>query len=511
MSYNANDFKPAGSIFSLPVNVTYNPNYTARAASLYSYVDGTTLGYKYDQNVTSSIVEGTHRMKGLTSWPYIENLQTAFNKWEHIVPVTFKPDTSATPLITVSMVSSLQTYSKLTSPAAPWQEVDGTTYFKDNNNDKVYDQVDIILNAQKVKDAALGEAGFLTILHEVGHALGLDHAFESKEYNWDNTIMSYTRGLETFSSTMHPITPMPYDIKYAQETAYIPMAYNGGDTIYTFTNATVPGDNQFTGKPYVWTLYDAGGNDTLDFSGAPAGTPINIDLRPNTNGEPAKFSTIGQEAFTLAFDKRTASGYVEIENVVGTKADDIINGNKLANNIVGGAGVDKLYGGLGNDTLKGGTDTDLLVGGGGTDSLYGETGADIFEVTNKTFVKDATTEDFLTWGGKQLTGGVQMPWMEKGYAYYMPYSGLVMSANPLGLMSDFLGLTSVLNDLKLANTFRYGLTESNQLLIQFGRGRGGQAVIENYSADMETGEATGNVVAYQYLIQPEIGCNLTIH
>ena len=46
-------------------------------------------------------------------------------------------------------------------------------------------------------------------------------------------------------------------------------------------------------------------------------------------------------------------------------------------------------------------------------------------------------------------------------------------------------------------TVRYGLTESNQLIVQFARGRGGQAVIDNYEFDLDSGAATAHIVAFR--------------
>jgi hypothetical protein len=54
-------------------------------------------------------------------------------------------------------------------------------------------------------------------------------------------------------------------------------------------------------------------------------------------------------------------------------------------------------------------------------------------------------------------------------------------------------------------TVRYALAgspESPELVVQFARGRGGQAVIENYDLDIDTGKATGHIVAFQQVQVP---------
>jgi hypothetical protein len=148
----------------------------------------------------------------------------------------------------------------------------------------------------------------------------------------------------------------------------------------------------------------------------------------------------------------------------GGDQDDNLSGGTENDLLDGGTGSDHLYGGRGNDTLKGGDDSDYLEGGGGTDIEYGGSGADIFEFSNGAFVEDATTEDYISWaGGKQITGGAQQWWMEGGWAYYTPISSL---AGLGGLFPDFLNVVSVATDLKIGPLFRFGLTDTNQLIIQ---------------------------------------------
>jgi hypothetical protein len=58
-----------------------------------------------------------------------------------------------------------------------------------------------------------------------------------------------------------------------------------------------------------------------------------------------------------------------IENVIGSKYDDTLSGNDIANLLVGGEGSDALDGGDGNDTLIGGAGSDTLAGGPGADTF----------------------------------------------------------------------------------------------------------------------------------------------
>jgi hypothetical protein len=75
------------------------------------------------------------------------------------------------------------------------------------------------------------------------------------------------------------------------------------------------------------------------------------------------------------------------EVIVGTDADDELDGGFYGDAVRGGAGADRLNGlggddylsgGLGNDRLFGGDGNDTLVGGAGADQLTGGSGADVF-------------------------------------------------------------------------------------------------------------------------------------
>lgn len=69
-----------------------------------------------------------------------------------------------------------------------------------------------------------------------------------------------------------------------------------------------------------------------------------------------------------------ASGdrYDSIEGAVGSEFSDVLQGNALANDLVGRGGDDLIQGFDGNDYLDGGNGNDDLRGGNGNDALYGD-------------------------------------------------------------------------------------------------------------------------------------------
>ncbi|MCP5082969.1 MAG: hypothetical protein GY948_14875 [Alphaproteobacteria bacterium] len=73
--------------------------------------------------------------------------------------------------------------------------------------------------------------------------------------------------------------------------------------------------------------------------------------------------------------------YVSIENVYGSRYNDIITGNAADNLLYGRNGNDTLNGGEGDDDLYGGNGNDVLTGGAGSDDLIGGRGSDTYEFT----------------------------------------------------------------------------------------------------------------------------------
>jgi len=193
----------------------------------------------------------------------------------------------------------------------------------------------------------------------------------------------------------------------------------------------------------------------------------------------------------------------------GGAGDDVlvsIGGQREGDNIPtlrGGAGDDWLIS-INNDfsILVGGEGEDVLVSTGGETHMWGGDGTgapdgeeDWFVVSNGAFVRDAGYEDKAFWDGFRLTGGMQMSWMESGWAYSMPVATAFMGMP--GIFGNLIAATLLQVTVIPPMNFRYGMSESGQLIIQHARGRGGQAVIEDYDLDLETGAATGGVVVFR--------------
>ncbi len=211
---------------------------------------------------------------------------------------------------------------------------------------------------------------YQTYLHEIGHALGLGHQGPyngSASYStnatfandtWQYSIMSYfAESNYSGSSYRYVITPQIADI-YAVALMYgAATTTRTGNTVYGFNNtaSSIYNFSSYSQAPAL-TIYDSGGNDTLDCSGYSSSQTI--DLRAGN------FSSVGGLTNNIGI----ALGTV-IENAIGGSGSDTLIANDSGCSLSGLGG---------NDTLIGGAVADRLTGGSGRDTLTGNGGADTF-------------------------------------------------------------------------------------------------------------------------------------
>ncbi len=245
--------------------------------------------------------------------------------------------------------------------------------------------------------------GNFTLVHEIGHALGLSHpgnynatddndgdgvpdpityandaqyAQDSQQY----TVMSYFDAYETGAQYIdwtlmnfaYAATPMVHDIAAIQHIYGADPTTRAGDTVYGFNSTADRSVFDFTvnTRP-ILTIYDAGGNDTIDFSGWSTDSVIDLNEGAYSSGGGTEqflsLAEINANRAALGFAPRSQATYdiylsqfrdglgltnglfkdniaiaygTTIENAVGGAGDDMIIANHAANRIDGGAGSD---------------------------------------------------------------------------------------------------------------------------------------------------------------------------
>jgi methionine-rich copper-binding protein CopC len=231
--------------------------------------------------------------------------------------------------------------------------------------------------------AAVGSYGFQTTIHEIGHALGLNHmgdyngagAFTPSSYQ-DSvvlSIMSYfgpsapLRSSDVASADWRgsdnkdygPQTPMLNDVMVIQQIYGTSTTTRLGDTIYGFSSnitGTAASIYDFSvNKNPILTIFDSGGSDTLNLSGWSSRSEIHL--------ESGVFSSANDMTNNIVIAYSAV-----IENAVAGSGNDTLTGNAVGNRLDGGSGNDVLSGLDGDDTLTGGLGNDQVDGGAGTDT-----------------------------------------------------------------------------------------------------------------------------------------------
>ena len=187
-----------------------------------------------------------------------------------------------------------------------------------------------------------GQEGYYVLLHELGHALGIQHPLYETDMSGatvltkDLAIPTNTLMLDLSVSATGGAWPTwfgSFDLQ-ALRALYGSRTYATGNDIYSVSDASGP-----------LTIVDDGGVDTLDASGV--SMSVSIDLHAGQS------SSVGSGVDGMAKRNNVSiAGSSVIENAIGSAYDDVIIGNSANNTITFTGGNDILDGEVGMDVLR---------------------------------------------------------------------------------------------------------------------------------------------------------------
>ena len=259
-----------------------------------------------------------------------------------------------------------------------------------------------------------GSLGWWVLIHELLHTLGLKHPHDDGGTGRPKltelgiggmgiglaTVMSYEPLAGQNKTSWNPAGPMILDVLALQALYGKNLTVNTTNTVYKLEETN-----------FYYTIWDAGGEDTLDASAATSSWSIRL---PDV-----ALSKLVDTKVGLAGPKdglRTATPHTLIwlagdyENVIGSSYADIIGGNLFHNTINAGAGDDDIYAGPGNDTIDGGAGIDSAVYVGNVSNYTVTKGASSYTVTDKARADGTdtlTNIERLQYGDKTINLTVQ--------------------------------------------------------------------------------------------------------
>ena len=263
----------------------------------------------------------------------------------------------------------------------------GWTYFPTGPSNSAAGDMILDIDASMINDP---DKFYKLVLHEIGHALGLDH-----ENSGVPTVMTSTLSVGTLQQDDIQGIQAVYG---AQDNANWSYDLADGQVNFVVTNSS-PGlivngngqhneitgndaNNILNGNSGFDTMYGGAGFDTM-YGGLGNDTLDGGDNADSLLGGEGDDNLIGGQGTDVLYGDAgndTLNSGDSADRLYGGEGDDVLYAGWAVGTTVDGlwgeAGNDTLYGELGYDLLDGGIGNDLLDGGNQADNLYGQAGND---------------------------------------------------------------------------------------------------------------------------------------
>jgi serralysin len=345
-SFIPSDFSPTTEPQSTTTSSTTPLSITSPTLAINSLLSGykwtlstnKTLTYSfYERDIFGGSYYGNEQNVGELGEATKTNVRNIFQAIESIIDIDFvevQEINSSTYGTLRFMVSSTPSYAYAYYPTSHvlGGDVHLNLYYDNTSTNNGFQQL-------------AGSHGYMSLIHEIGHTLGLKHTFEGPNVlepaldNTANTVMTYNF---TGSSAG---TLMPLDIA-ALQSLYGAKQSNTNNNTYAFTRIdNYSLDNVLnlnTSNSMKATIWDAGGIDTLDFSNLASNlNGYRLDLNPGGSlSTRTAYSTGTSYTVNSVTYKTLSSGTLlayntAIENIINSGSNDEIFLNEYANVVSG--------------------------------------------------------------------------------------------------------------------------------------------------------------------------------